>query len=203
MIIRQTALIEVRRTKTKGRGVFAAEFIAEGTVFERAPVLVMPAHEVLTEGDETLLSHYLFEWGRKTVAMALGFGSLYNHSYTPNARYEDEGRHIKLYIAVRDIQAGEEITINYNGDATSTEPVWFDVVEDHSNRLEPAATADKEKSVSSKATREKNTREKNTREKNPVPKRTTTAKSSLQSDVAATNAGRKSNSKAKARRATT
>ena len=63
------------------------------------------------------------------VAIALGFGSLYNHSYTPNACYEDVSGHMKNYIAIRDIQAGEEVTINYNGDANSTEPVWFDVIE--------------------------------------------------------------------------
>lgn len=122
-------MIEVRWTAAKGRGVFAREFIPRGTVFERAPVLVMPATDVLASEEETLLSHYVFEWGKGTVALALGFGSLYNHSYSPNARYEDEGRQMKLYIAERDIQPGEEVTINYNGSAEATEPVWFPVIE--------------------------------------------------------------------------
>lgn len=122
-------MIEVRRIPGKGRGVFAREFIASGTVFERAPVLVMPAHEVLGTTEDTLLSHYLFEWGKKTVALALGYGSLYNHSYSPNARYEDEGRQMKSYVAVRNIEIGEEITINYNGAEDAIDPVWFDVVE--------------------------------------------------------------------------
>lgn len=128
MPIENAALIEVRWTPNKGRGVFAREFIPAGTVFERVPVLVMPAHEVLTE-EETVLSHYVFEWGKDTVALALGFGSLYNHSYSPNARYDDAGRMMKYYTAVKDIQPGEEITINYNGSEDATEPVWFDVVE--------------------------------------------------------------------------
>lgn len=129
MIIRQTSLIEVRKSRTKGRGIFATAFIAEGTVFEQAPVLVMPAKEVNVEIEDTVLSHYMFAWGKSTVAVALGFGSLYNHSYTPNACYEDVSGQMKNYIAIRDIQAGEEVTINYNGDANSTDPVWFDVIE--------------------------------------------------------------------------
>ncbi len=132
MPIEQTSLIEVRWTATKGRGIFATEFIPAGTVIERAPVLVMPAGEVLGTEDDTVLSHYLFEWGKGTVALALGYGSLYNHSYSPNARYEDEGRQLKLYIALRDIQAGEEVTINYNGSAEAADPVWFNVIENQS-----------------------------------------------------------------------
>ena len=140
MPITQSSLIEIRRTPHKGRGVFAREFIASGTVFERAPVLVMPAHEALGTPEDTVLSHYLFEWGKNTVALALGYGSLYNHSYSPNARYEDEGRQMKAYIAVRDILPGEEITINYNGSEDAVDPVWFDVVENTRK-----STAEKEK----------------------------------------------------------
>jgi len=129
MIIRQTSLIEVRKIPAKGRGIFATDFIPDGTVFERAPVLVMPAKEINVDQEDTVLSHYMFAWGKNTVAIALGFGSLYNHSYSPNARYEDVSGQMKNYIAIRDIQAGEEVTINYNGDANSKESVWFDVIE--------------------------------------------------------------------------
>ncbi|MFN5799515.1 MAG: SET domain-containing protein-lysine N-methyltransferase, partial [Planctomyces sp.] len=55
---------------------------------------------------------------------------LYNHSFTPNARYDDAGRQVKEFRALRDIQPGEEITINYNGTEDGTDPVEFDVVED-------------------------------------------------------------------------
>ncbi|MFM8476053.1 MAG: SET domain-containing protein-lysine N-methyltransferase [Planctomycetaceae bacterium] len=66
---------------------------------------------------------------RRRTAIALGFGSLYNHSYSPNARYDDVGRQIKEYKALRDIQKGEEITINYNGSEDCMDPVDFDVLE--------------------------------------------------------------------------
>ena len=160
MIIRQTSLVEVRKTPQKGRGVFATQFIPEGTIFERAPVLVMPAKDFDGAQEETVLSHYMFEWGKNTVAVALGFGSLYNHSYSPNARYEDVSRQMKNYVAIRDIQPGEEVTINYNGDASSTEPVWFDVVE---NASETAATV--KKTASAAGAKAKTSVRKNSRAK--------------------------------------
>ena len=67
-----------------------------------------------------------FEWGRGTVA-PLGFGSLYNHSYEPNARYED-CRADQVFVAIRDIADGEEITVNYNGEPGDRSPVWFEVI---------------------------------------------------------------------------
>ncbi len=139
MIIRQTSLIEVRKIRSKGRGIFAIAFIPEGTIFEQAPVLVMPAKEVNVAQEDTVLSHYMFAWGKNTVAVALGFGSLYNHSYSPNARYEDVRGQMKNYIAIRDIQEGEEVTINYNGDANSKESVWFDVIESHAKAAPKSA----------------------------------------------------------------
>jgi len=128
MPIRSSTLIEVKYTAKKGRGVFATQTIPEGTVFERVPVLVMPADEVIN-GTGEVLHNYVFEWGKGTVALALGFGSLYNHSYSPNARYDDVGRLTKVYTAVRDILAGEEITINYNGCEEDLAPVGFEVEE--------------------------------------------------------------------------
>jgi SET domain-containing protein len=49
------------------------------------------------------------------IVPSLGYGSLYNHSYRPNARYDDEGGQAKVFRTLRDIAAGEEITVNYKG----------------------------------------------------------------------------------------
>jgi SET domain-containing protein len=130
MPVSSTGLVEVKWIPGKGRGVFATEFIKKGTLIERVPVLVVPAKEILFDEIDTTLSHYVFEWGRDTVAVALGYGSLYNHSYKPNARYDDMGRQTKSYFAVRNIEPGEEVTINYNGKVDAADPVWFDVIED-------------------------------------------------------------------------
>ena len=88
MPLTASQLIEVKRTKQKGRGVYARKFIPEGTVFERVPLLVVPAREIVDDEHGSVLSAYIFEYPKVDgmVALALGFGSLYNHSFDPNAR---------------------------------------------------------------------------------------------------------------------
>ena len=97
-------------------------------------MLVLRLDEIKNGDGWTGLAGFCFLWGEGTVALALGYGSLYNHSFAPNARYDDEGRQVKVYSAIRDIAAGEEITINYNGEPTDRSPVGFDVVEVEKNR---------------------------------------------------------------------
>jgi SET domain-containing protein len=80
---------------------------------------------------QTRLAHYYFEWGDdcQQAAIALGYGSLYNHSYNPNARYVfRESEECLEFIALRDIEPGEEITINYNNlEESAAHPVKFEV----------------------------------------------------------------------------
>ncbi|QDU79035.1 SET domain protein [Polystyrenella longa] len=123
MSFKQSEWVKVKKVKGKGRGIFARKFIPEGTVIEKVPVLVMQAED--TYG--TFIEDYVFEWGKDTVALALGYGSLYNHSYKANCRYEDVGRQSKAYIAERDIEKGEEVTINYNGSPNDKTRMAFDV----------------------------------------------------------------------------
>lgn len=129
MAIRASSVIEVRRVKGKGRGVFARRAIAEGDLIESCPVLVVPSDDIQQGETWTRLGDYCFDWGRGTMALALGYGSLYNHSYQPNARYEDVSGHTKIFVAIRDIDPGEEITVNYNGEPDDRSPMWFDVIE--------------------------------------------------------------------------
>jgi SET domain-containing protein len=125
----QSNAIEVKRIKGKGRGVFARRAIREGELIESVPVLVLPAHEVENAWGWSGLGNFCFVWARGQVAVALGYGSLYNHSYRPNARYEDVAPRTKQFRALRDIASGEEITINYNGTPDDTGDVGFVVLE--------------------------------------------------------------------------
>ena len=137
MSFTQTNAIEVKQIKGKGRGVFARRLIHDGEVIERVPVLVLPVGETRTATGPTRMSGYCFEWGRGTVAVALGYGSLYNHSYEPNARYDDQSGQIKVFQAIRDIAPGEEIMVNYNGEPEDETPVWFKVMESEPSQKEP------------------------------------------------------------------
>ncbi|HVW58480.1 MAG TPA: SET domain-containing protein, partial [Puia sp.] len=116
-------------TGGKGRGVFTTEDIEKGTVIEISPVIVM-SREDRKLLDQTLLHDYIFEWGpdRRSCCMALGYIPMYNHSYRSNCEYEmDYDEELISVRTVRFIQAGEELSINYNGDWNNETPVWFDV----------------------------------------------------------------------------
>ncbi len=122
----QTDLLEVRTTKKKGRGVFARKFIKKGTVIERVPLIVVTWNKM----EDSELASYVYTWTDTKAVVALGYGSLYNHSFKPNAYYEDVGRQTKVFTAYRDIQPGEEITINYNADPEDqTNDLGFDVLD--------------------------------------------------------------------------
>ncbi len=133
--------VEVKPAQGKGLGVFARRPVRKGEVIERVPVLIMGAEEYAGGVDESLLARYVFHWGEGQIALALGYGSLYNHSYRPNARYNDVGPQTKAFQALRDIAPGEEVTVNYNGEPSRSRKVWFDVVEDiaKSKRADPSA----------------------------------------------------------------
>ena len=139
MAIRQSDAVEVKRCKGKGRGVFARRAIRKGEVFETCPVLVLPGDSI--EDFSAGIGPYVFRWGEGKLALALGFGSLYNHSYRPNARYNDVGPQTKAFQALRDIAPGEEVTVNDNGEPTRRRKVWFDVVAEtaRSVRADPSA----------------------------------------------------------------
>jgi len=110
-----------------GRGVFAAERIGRGVEIERCPVLIVPGNRA-TALDRAGLRGYCYEWGRD-LALALGHGSLYNHSFRPNAECEallDEG--VLVIRSRRVIEPGEEITLDYTG-ARNRKSLWFDAVD--------------------------------------------------------------------------
>jgi SET domain-containing protein len=69
-----------------------------------------------------------YNWGDGGEALVMGYGSFYNHSYQPNAGYVRRYDQLTIeYVALRDIAAGEEITVNYNGTPHDRTPVWFHV----------------------------------------------------------------------------
>lgn len=119
--------IAVCRTERKGLGVFAMQSFVAGELIERAPVLIIPA--ILDHGILKFeISNYVFDWDNDDMAVVLGYGSFYNHSYSPNARYELHYRSRMIeFFALQEIRAGDEILVNYNGDPNDHGEVWFEV----------------------------------------------------------------------------
>lgn len=105
------------------RGIIAAEDIKKGQIIERCPIVLIPIQQdsILKE---TVFNNYTFEWNKTYSAFVLGYGSLYNHSYTPNARYNMNYPHKQIvFTAIKDIAKGEEIFVNYNYEPTSKDPL--------------------------------------------------------------------------------
>jgi len=128
--------VYIKPTADKGRGVFARRKIKRDEMIERSPVIVVPRQQWPTiEG--TILSNYVFDWGEdeQDAAVALGYVSIYNHSYKPNAALTEclDEKVIEV-AALCDIAAGEEIFVNYNGEPDDKEELWFDVVESRQSK---------------------------------------------------------------------
>lgn len=111
-----------------GRGVFAKSDIKKGEVIEKCPFVEISQKEIA----KSRLVTYLFFFGKEKerAALALGFGSLYNHSENPNAEFEINSKDkIIIFTATKDIKRDEEITFNYYGESKSKSkknPLWFE-----------------------------------------------------------------------------
>ena len=118
--------IVMKNTDKYGRGIFADRYIKKGELIEEAPVIIIPKEE-WKQMRKSVLLNYVFRWG-KDKAIALGYGSLFNHSFTPNAKYITNIKNQTIdFYARKDIQKEEEILVNYNGDPSDQSPLWFDV----------------------------------------------------------------------------
>ena len=117
--------IEIRTSPTRGRCVFARTAIPPGTVIEAAPVLVLPAADC-SMLDGTIIHDYYFHWdgdpeGSGRGALGLGLVTLCNHASRPTAKVERNfARHTLDLIAIRPIEPGDEVTIDYGC------PLWFE-----------------------------------------------------------------------------
>src|SRR5690242_52191 len=102
--------ITVGYSEGRGRGIFAARGFEPGETIETC--LVIPLSEADARAlDGTGLYDYYFGWGDggKAAAIALGYGSLYNHSATPNAVHRKNAANGTItFIAIKSIAPGEE-----------------------------------------------------------------------------------------------
>jgi SET domain-containing protein len=122
--------VTVGYSEGRGRGVFAARRFDPGETIEVCLVIALSEADARTL-DGTGLYDYYFGWGKdgKAAAIALGCGSLYNHSSSPNAMHrKNEADGTISVVAVKPIAPGEEIFIRYDtGAGGDAQPMWFDV----------------------------------------------------------------------------
>jgi SET domain-containing protein len=126
MEIHPPTKVFVATSPISGLGVFAKERIAKDELIEICPVLALPLQPGETS---SLFIDYRFnypsgtgdKWSEQVIS--LGYGSLYNHSNNNNAVwYSDEALRVFRFVAIRDIEPGEEICTYYG----SSEAYWAD-----------------------------------------------------------------------------
>jgi len=109
--------------------VFAARRFTPQEIIEVCPVIALSEADA-RKLDATRLHDYYFGWGEngRRAAIVLGYGSIYNHSSTPNAEHRKHlDEDAMSVVAVRPIEAGEEIFIRYEtGKGDDRPPLWFE-----------------------------------------------------------------------------
>jgi len=113
--------LEVRKSSTHGVGVFCKDKIQKGETVEICRMLKLDWK--MKYHHDRVIRDYC--WIRncncndcnihgQNMYLAMGFGSLYNHSDSPNMDTKTDYNNFVMYItANKDIQEGEEIFISY------------------------------------------------------------------------------------------
>ena len=128
-IIQKPSCLYVDRSSIHGRGVFTQKAFDRGEIIERSPLVLINETDSELLKESVLYDYYFTVQDPKTpIAFSLGFGSVYNHASPSNASYSiDIPSALIIIKAHRFIDAGEEITINYNGRPDDDSPVTFTI----------------------------------------------------------------------------
>jgi uncharacterized protein len=127
LYLSEKIFIQKSKIARAGRGVFAKRDIGKGEIVETAPFI-----EVDDNVNGNTLATYFFFFGAKKEkkALALGFGSIYNHSSDANSTFKIENKEkIIIFTAIKPIKKDSEITIDYRGVRSFKEDkltLWFD-----------------------------------------------------------------------------
>ncbi len=117
-------------SKGRGRGVYTSHNLRIDDIIEICPVVAIPKNQ-RNYIDKTILYDYYFLWPhpKDSICIALGYASIYNHSSKPNAEaIADSDNQSFTLKCIEDIEAGQEIFINYEGKSENKIKLWFDPV---------------------------------------------------------------------------
>jgi hypothetical protein len=110
MVIKNQIQLEVRYIdETMGFGVFASQDIDEGTIVETC-YSIKTYNQVFNPCID-----YLFSLSNTESLLPLGYGSIYNHSYTPNIHWRivNMEKPVIEFYALKKIRMGDELCHNY------------------------------------------------------------------------------------------
>lgn len=120
----------ITESEGKGRGVFTLHPLSKGDIIELCPVIIVPPEERKLM-DKSVLYNYYFVSPKPNsqICIVLGYGSIYNHSYQPNAEivFDMENQRVEFHC-IRFIDSGEEILVDYSGGMKDAPELWFEMV---------------------------------------------------------------------------
>ena len=116
-------LVSVDNFPGMGRGVVAREDIEQNTVIAEYELLILSTEDTKLISN-TILATYTYTFNQETAqdCIALGEGSLFNHSDSPNIGYQIINKNEKSVLRIsslRKIQSGEQLFIDYGADDPS------------------------------------------------------------------------------------
>jgi hypothetical protein len=107
-----------------GRTLITVRDIAAGENLGEAPARVIPTQALEEFGKVDALTDLSHTWGYGLPALVLGLPAMVNHSNAANAFYkENRKRRTISLVAYRDIPAGHEVSMNYNGHPDDKSPL--------------------------------------------------------------------------------
>jgi len=90
-----------------------------------SPVLLFDEKNYEEHGKHTVLDHYTYNWTNGSKVLALGLGSMFNHSSNPNMGFILDYTNMRIiYKTIKSIEANSELCISYGS------RIWFDNMED-------------------------------------------------------------------------
>jgi len=98
----------IKNSKVGGKGVFANRYFHKGEIVEICPAIKTKTTSI---GDK--IEDYVFTLNREYYLVVLGYGSMYNHSDTPNLEYINIGEDKMKFTCIKDIKRGEEMFVSY------------------------------------------------------------------------------------------
>lgn len=126
--------VSVQNYDGMGRGIRADRNFKEGDIIEETPVVIIDRQENHDIND-CILNLYRFAWvDSHESCLAMGIGSLFNHSFEHNVTYAcDPLNKTMVFKAKGDIKKGQQLFINYGYEPVSQ---WKNYLRKKDNRRE-------------------------------------------------------------------
>lgn len=120
--------MKLEKHALKGRCVIATKEYKIGDFVCADPVLILNEQDSKIIQNTKLFSYDYF-WTETCSCIVFGYGSMFNHSSDPNVKFiKDYENNLMRYEAIKNINIGDEMYIDYNGDALEKTPIWFKVI---------------------------------------------------------------------------